>query len=576
MGDGDDKGATAQVCRGDGHPKAAPTCFFERKLFLLAGVFFLFASVGFLLYRQVILRAPFLFDDFEYIVGNPMVTTFSYFTNIADARYLGYLSFALNYAWGGQSPEWFHLTNVIIHVVNAMLVFGMVTRLLGLLSFGGERDAGEHAVVGFFAGLIFLVHPIETQAVSYVTQRFTSLSSLFYLMSVVLYLEARIRFEAESDNQRAGYVLYLLSVTSAIFAMKTKEIAFTIPFMIAVLELLLFERSKFEKRRFYFLVPFAATLVIIPLSLFGPRWGLSGPGAGVEELARRGKLYDLSQRSAYLYLITQFRVIVTYIRLLVFPVHQIAVYDYPLSHSFFEPRVVLSFVALLALGGAAIFSWRTSRRKGPREASYLRLFSLGVVWFFVTISVESSVIPIKDIIFEHRVYLPSPGFFASFTGLLGLAVMKVWSGRSFRTRVAALALLVVVPLSVATYARNIVWTNEIKFWDDVVRKTGKAIGYNNRGDAYLKKGEYELALRDLNTTIGFFPRQGGRLSWNDADFTPSNMAKTYFSRGQIYRDMGDEKRAEEDFAAAEQLMAESYGSVAGSHYVDVPSRGRPQ
>ncbi|MDA8434304.1 MAG: tetratricopeptide repeat protein [Nitrospiraceae bacterium] len=535
----------------------------KRRLLAPGGVFLLFVAAGVLLYGKVILSGPFLFDDFEYIVGNPMVRNLSYFTNISEARYFGYLSFAVNYALGGENPVWFHLTNVLIHIINALLVFALTKRVLALLSREGEGDPGGHAVVAFFTGLVFLVHPVETQAVSYITQRFTSLCSLFYLLSVVLYLEARARIEERREERGPGFALYISSVAAAVLAMKTKEIAFTAPFMIAILELLLFAGSKYEKRRFYFLIPFAATLVIIPLSLFGPRLGLAAPGVAIDEITRRNKLYDLFRRSPYEYLVTQFRVIVTYIRLLVFPAGQRAVYDYPASRSFLEPRVLLSAAGLLAAGGAALYSWRRAEKAQAPEAAYYRLFSIGVIWFFVTISVESSVIPIKDLIFEHRAYLPSAGFFASCTALLVLAARKIQPGADLRKKAAALVLLIALPLSAATYARNIVWTDELKFWDDVVRKTGKAIGYNNRGSVYSKRGEYGLALRDLNRVIGAFPRPGGRLSWEGADFTPSNMAKTYVSRGQVYEKMGDTKRAEEDFAAARRLLLDAPADPAG-------------
>ncbi len=529
----------------------------------LAAISLLFGTVGFLLYREVILSGPFLFDDFEYIVGNPMIKSLLYFTNITDPRYLGYLSFAVNYGLGGEDPFWFHLVNVIIHVMNALLVFGVVKAVLTLSSSTGERTADGHSAVAFFAALVFLVHPVETQAVSYITQRFTSLSALFYMLSVLLYLHARVRLEKESGKRRRGYEMYILSMMSAVFAMKTKEIAFTIPFMVAILEFLLFEKSEYGKRRFYFLIPFAAMLIIIPLSLFGPEWGLSAPGSGIDEITRRDKLYDLSQRSPYEYLVTQFRVIVTYIRLLVFPVRQLAVYDYPASHSLFEPRVMLSLSLLLGIAGAAWYSWRKARRAAPGDAPYYRLFSIGVLWFFVTISIESSVIPIKDIIFEHRLYLPSAGFFASCAGLLILIVKRVRPFVFGRAVAAVIAVTVIAALSVATYMRNTVWTDEVRFWDDVVQKTGKAIGYNNRGNAYLKKGQYALALRDLDRTIGFFPRASDIMAWENSDFTPSNMAKTYMSRAQAYAQLGDRRRAQEDFETANRIMKMPLGHVPG-------------
>jgi hypothetical protein len=229
---------------------------------------------------------------------------------------------------------------------------------------------------------------------------------------------------------------------------------------------------------------------------------------------------------------------------------------------------------LLTLGGSAWYSWFRGNKAAPEEAPYYRLISIGVIWFFVTISVESSVIPIKDIIFEQRVYLPSVGFISSCTGLFMLVVMKVRPGMNGRLKAAVPAVCILVLLSIATYARNGVWTDEVKFWDDVVRKTGKAIGYNNRGNAYSKKGEYALALRDLNKAVSSFPRPGASLSWEDADFTPSNMSKTYISRGRVYESLGDEQRAEEDFAAAKRIMGASLGSPAGSRKGDAAVRGQ--
>lgn len=533
----------------------------------------MFVSIAFLLYSDVIFHGPFLFDDFEYIVGNPIVTDLSYFTNTSESRCLGYFSFAINYALSGESPVGFHLTNVIIHVINAMLVVGMLKTVLSRLAFDGERGPWGHTAVALFTGLVFLVHPVETQAVSYITQRFTSLSSLFYLLSIVLYINARICLEDGPEKLRRGYLIYISSVISAVLAMKTKEIAFTVPVMIAIMEFLLFGKSKYEKRRFYFLIPFAALLVIIPLSLFGPEWGLSARGSGLDEVTRRDKLYDLFQRSPYEYLITQFRVIVTYIRLLLFPVNQLAVYDYRVSHSLSDRGVAPSLLFLLALGAGAWYSWVRARKAAAGEAAYLRLVSIGVIWFFVTISVESSLIPIKDIIFEHRVYLPSVGFFSSCAGLLAIGITKVGPCIGGRIKTAVPALLILVLLSIATYARNGVWTDEVKFWDDVVRKTGKAIGYNNRGNAYSRKGQYELALRDLNKTISLFPRSGDRMAWENADFTPANMSRTYITRGRVYMSMGDEQLAEEDFAMARRIMALSFGSPLEAQGGDTAVRG---
>jgi len=236
------------------------------------------------------------------------------------------------------------------------------------------------------------------------------------------------------------------------------------------------------------------------------------------------------------------------------PVNQLAVYDYRASKSFFEPSVVLSLLALLALAGSAVYAWRRAVSAAARDEISLKLFSLGILWFFVALSIESSVIPIKDVIFEHRAYLPGVGFFAAMAVVWERVTRRLLPAAEARIRTAVLAAVIVLPLSAAGYARNQIWTNEVLFWDDIVKKTGKAIGYNNRGNAYLKEGRYDLAILDLTTTMGFFPNVKDRMAWENADFTPTNMAKTYMSRGNAYAAMGDMERANADFAMAKQLM----------------------
>ncbi len=518
----------------------------------------LLVVLGLLIYSNVLRNGVFLFDDFEYVVDNPLIRNPSLFADMTDPRQIGYLSFSLNYALSGDSsPFGYHLVNVLIHIANAIMVFFLLRIIMSILrpadsSVATPSDAGTMALPGL-AALIFLAHPLETQAVSYVTQRFTSLSALFYIFAILSYLAARVRFEKYAPG-RAAYSLLALSLCSTVLAMKTKEVSFTIPFMMAAFELLLFRNSSFSKRRFYFLIPFLATLIIIPLSLFGPEWGIMAPGRGVDEITRRDKLYDLFLRSPYEYLLTQFRVIVMYIRLMVFPVRQLAVYDLRASTSFFELSVVLSLLLLLSLAAAAAWCWRRARRAEPANAADLRLVTLGMVWFFITLSIESSVIPIKDLIFEHRAYLPSIGFFVSLSVVLLRLAGKVAPDADLRLRAALVSAVIVIPLSAATYMRNQVWTDEVLFWDDVVQKTGKAIGYNNRGNAYLKAGKYELALKDLDKTISFFPSATDRLAWENSDFIPVNMAKTYMSRATVYAALGDRERANADNQMAREMM----------------------
>jgi len=189
--------------------------------------------------------------------------------------------------------------------------------------------------------------------------------------------------------------------------MKTKEIAFTLPATVVLYEFMFFKSS--VRKRLIFLAIVALTLTIIPLSLLHSDKPLS---AILSELSERTRIQTDMPR--WHYLVTQMRVIVTYLRLVFLPVGQNLDYDYPIYHSLFTPQVFFSFLLLLAIVGSALYLLSASRSRhsgsSPRAVPY-RLISFGIFWFFITLSVQSSIVPIVDVIFEHRVYSPSVGLF---------------------------------------------------------------------------------------------------------------------------------------------------------------------
>lgn len=527
-----------------------------------------FVIAAFIIYSNV-LNGEFLYDDYDYIVENSAVHNFSNFS-LSDPRQVGYFSFALNYALGKNDPFGYHVVNIAIHAANAVLLFLLVNAILAIFT-GGAAPGERHLKIPLLAAALFLVHPVETQAVSYITQRFTSLAAFFYLSAVYLYLKARQRLEKERRGA-ACYIQYAASFLATVLAMRTKEISFTIPFMILAEEAFLFKDSVFGRRRFYLLLPFAASLVIIPLAIIGPEMGLLPQAEGLMEMTRGDKIRDLQTLSPYEYLLTQFRVLVIYLRLLLLPVNQSAIYDLTASRTFLDISVVSSLAILLCVMAAGFFVWMRSSRLSREQAARRRLFSIGIFWFFLASSVESSFIPIKDLIFEHRAYLPSAGAFMTIAVLLtAVADRLIKRGNEF-LRTAAV-LLVCLPLGAATYVRNDVWSSEMKFWDDIVHKMpNKPIGYNNRSHAYAKAGRFDLALMDTNKTISYFLSGfTENLTWEKADLNPGNMSKTYLQRSFIYSKLGnidlavaDDKRAKDIWSFFPVLIDVS--RRANSHY----------
>ncbi|MBI4838692.1 MAG: hypothetical protein HY806_06030, partial [Nitrospirae bacterium] len=204
---------------------------------------------------------------------------------------------------------------------------------------------------------------------------------------------------------------------------KTKEIAFTLPIIIVLYEFMFFD-GKIKKRILY-LIPLLLTILIIPLAYME-----SGKSTGdlISDLSETARLQTEMSRMDYLF--TQCRVIVTYIRLLFLPVNQNLDYDYPVYHSFLNPNVFLSFLFLMVIFCIGVYLLYRSRITHylsvcNAQAVTLRITAFGILWFFVTLSVESSVIPIVDVIFEHRVYLPSIGAIIATTTFMFVLSIKI-------------------------------------------------------------------------------------------------------------------------------------------------------
>jgi len=483
------------------------------------------AALGSAVYVKA-LGAPFHFDDYRYILFNENLRSFSNFWPPLSTRYVGYFTFALNYAVSADKAWPYHLVNILIHLSNAVLVFSLLLltvrtpRVLpAVRSRGGLR--GSPAVhLAFVAALVFVLHPVETQAVTYVTQRFASLATFFYLLSLTLYVLYRLT----SGRGRAP-VYYSAALVSCLAAQLTKEISFTLPAVMVLYEYTFFatDQGRGTGRRLVRLAPFLVQMLVIPLLVAGPGMGLfeaaSGPGVNL----RAFQMKDLLTLSRHDYLVTQFRVIVTYIRLLLLPVAQNVDYDYRVFGSVLVPEVFASLAFLVSLLAANAWLYVRSIRRGD---GYALMASFWVFWFFMTLSVESSVIPIKDVIFEHRLYLPSIGFFAAASTFLFRAVER--ASRPWKATLAVFV-LAALPLGAAAYARNSLWSDKIALYEQVVRRSpAKRRPHFTLGRAYTQAGRYEEAVGELKAAIALDPGFARSYSF---------LGRSYYMLGRNYEAM---------------------------------------
>jgi tetratricopeptide (TPR) repeat protein len=442
-----------------------------------------------LLYFRV-LQAPFLYDDRNSITENEAVKNLSTaIRNVTANRYLGTLSFALNYSLHGLRPYGFHLFNIGTHIAVTISLFFLVRALLASPALEGTGRSSPGLPLAVSA--MFAAHPVETQAVSYLSQRFVSLATLFYVLSILCYLYARMTDDgrgiaAERRHAVTRGAFLFLSLVCAAAAMKTKEIAVTLPVMLFISEWFFHGGSRKDRA----VVIYFAMLVCIPVFFFGLPYGLIKSGQTFSSAI--AVLESASKETANLtraeYLLTELRVIITYLRLLVLPVNQNFDYMYPVFESFLVLTVLGSLCLLLGLLLLGVVTYRKHR-----------IFSYGIVWFFVALSLESSVIPIRDVINEHRLYLPSIGIFLAGSDMLFRLIRPV------RLQAGAFALIVLL-LSAATIQRNETWRDPEKIWKDVVRKApGNYRAINNLGVAYKEAEEYDKAIEQFHTALQLVP-----------------------------------------------------------------------
>jgi tetratricopeptide (TPR) repeat protein len=428
-------------------------------------------------------------------------------------RYVGYLTFALNVRLAGLSVVAFRAVNVAVHLANALLVYALVRLAFGAPRLSRSRLEPAAGAIALVTALLFAVHPLQTEAVTYVVQRLTSLATLLYLAAAVLWLRLRLRDEA-GRLRGWGRALALLPVlAAALLAMKTKEIAFTLPFAILLVELALFGWP--SRRTLALLGPVLATALVIPLTLLAAP---SPPHLGDAAATAAGRLGPLE------YLATQLTVIPGYLRLLLLPVGQDFDHDPPGFRSLLAPQVLASAALLLALLALAGWCLRAAARGTADPA--LRLVALGIAWFFLGLAVESTLVPLADVMVEHRVYLPSAGFFLAAATAGALLALRL-APRRFPVALAAAGAALALALGAATVDRNRVWSDEVTLWSDTARKSpGKARVHLNLGMALYERGRVDEAIGCFLRAVGLRPDYAeahtnlgvayGRKGWTDA------------------------------------------------------------
>lgn len=430
----------------------------------------LIATAALLVYSNSF-TAPFTLDDFGSIVNNYSIRNP---LNIGDIwkfysnRFVLYFSISINYFIHDGGVVGYHITNVAIHIINGILVFFILKNILSLIARNKGYILRYSNIISICGALVFVCHPIQVNAVTYIIQRTASLASMFYFIAVLLFVKYRT----------TSKIRYFIGVmVSMVLAMFTKENTITLPFMLLLIEVFFFikdGKTTWKKRIIMFVIIFL-TLPIIPgtslLHHLTGAYSQSDPGVTF-------KASTDMDRFQYFY--TELNVMVLYLRQIVFPDKLNFDYsnDFPVSHTIFENYSYISGVFLL---GMILAGFLTLRRN--------KLILFGILWFFLGLSVESTFISIKDVYFEHRLYFPIVGIIIAVIGIVFMRTGKPYKRYVFERPVLfliSLSIVLIFTYSTITLKRNYVFSDNIRLWTDVAAKASKSDrAHCSLGTAYL-------------------------------------------------------------------------------------------
>ncbi len=470
--------------------------------------------IGLAIYSPV-LDGDFICDDYVFLAYNQSIRHFPDLRPIwasFPTRFLVFVTFAVNYGLHGFRVPGFHLVNILIHVLTSFLIYFFVV-YLSRSALARRTRAYPGDLIAFWAALVFLCHPIQTQGVAYIFQRATSMAAFFYMLTIVLYLKFR------QEDSPLAYGLAVVSFLGAIFC---KEMVMTLPGAIFLCELFFLEPQQGRWKRFLRgVLPFFVLCgVLLGVFIF----------TRVDEggLTLKNQVFQ-SRFSPYFFL-TEVNVLRTYLRLLVFPAFQRFEYDYPVVMSFWEVRTWLSAGLLLSLMGYAGYLFRRNR-----------ILSFCVCWYFLTTAIEVVVVSLvhRSLLFEHWLYLPMAGFAIFFACLL---YDMAGDEASFKR----VGFILIFSLCVMTVLRNQIWRDEIRFWEyEVARSPNRMSVHYEAGVAYDRKGFKKQALASYLKTVALLDDKRSR-----SRFDRVTTAKLYNNIGIIYTAQGDYPKARNAFENA--------------------------
>lgn len=412
-------------------------------------------------------------DDLSLVVENPAIRSLTIdnltdiFTPKAGKTFqpVRVLSYAIDYRFWQLNPVGYHLGNITLHGLSAVVLYLLLVSILGQIR--ETAFMGSNRIIALFAALLFVVHPVNVEAVTWISSRKYGLLAFFYFSSFYFYVKS-------SEKKRYYKIHYVASINSYVLAILSSPFSITLP---AILLLYDFCRNrntslfKVIKPKLLSYLPYLL-LAVFQSTLFWISFTTtSGPTSTIKSHHLNNPFYTF---------LTMFRVIYDYIVNLVFPVWLNNMYVDHASTSIFEYKVMIALVAVLFLLVISILQVRVGNKLG--------LFCFG--WFVVTWLPVSNIIPISTKIADRYLYLPAVGLFLFFSASLVKLSKAGLSKTVRRFTMYPLVVFLICTLAYLSIERNRVWANSETLWSDSLRKAPDYwVPYLNLGLVKAQQGK---------------------------------------------------------------------------------------
>lgn len=429
------------------------------------------------------------------------------------SRPVSYFSFALNHYFGGLNVFGYHVVNLVIHYISSVFLFLFIYNTLRLPLLR-ERYGTNAYSIALLSTFLWAVSPVQVLAVSYIVQRMASMAGMFYIMTMYFYLKGRT-----SDDLWKSIAFFVVCALSALLSIGSKQNATMLPVSLFLFDFFLIQGVTGEN------IKKNVKVAVVPLII------LFTLGAFYVDMSSILEGYNNRPFTLVERLLTEPRVIIFYISLLLYPVHSrfTMLHDIYISRSLFDPWTTLPTILLIIfVAGYAV----AVARKRP-------IISFCIIFFFLNHLIEGSVIPL-ELIYEHRNYIPSMLFFVP-VAILILSALDYLSYKKYIQIVLVLGIsFLLYDMGHTVHMRNEILKYDITLWADNVNKyPNLSRPHDNLGTEYYSRGLRLKAFREFT-----------RASQSNRYMNLYNKATTEYNLGQFYRVTGRDRLAADKFRKA--------------------------